>query len=512
MRGAQEHRWLERVEGESFHSPVLALQRRISACTDLDQILDAFAADLGALLPVDDRVSLAFLEPDGEWMRVYRLIPRAEPAETLPRVRVEGTPVGRVVREGAGRVVADVWADRNITFGHAARDRIRSTISVPMRIGGRVVGVLNAGSCIPGACSESMLAPLEDMAVALGAAFYAAEAAFRGLDTQAVPARQPQGGDGDALGLVGDSPAFRSLVTVARRAARSDAELLITGETGVGKTALARAMHKMSGRAEGPFVTVHLGDLSPTLVESELFGHERGAFTGATTSRPGRFERAGGGTIFLDEIGETPLPLQAKLLRIIQDRCFERVGGDRTIHVDLRIIAATSRDLRAMVARGEFRQDLFYRLDVVPLHVPPLRERRPDIVPLAEAVLARLGEKSGRRFTLSPSARDRLCAYAWPGNVRELESVLRRATILEDRDELELSGVGEVAPPEPEAPPCWPTLEEHQRHYIQQVLERTSWVIEGPSGAAALLGMNPSTLRSRLKRLGLLSRSTGETT
>ena len=510
MRVVDKAAWLERVESARLH-PLLELQRRIAACADLDQLLDVFAADLGALLPVDDRVSIAFLEPDGEWMRIYRLIPRAEPVDTLPRVRVEGTPVGRVVREGAGRVVTDVWADRNITFGHAARDRIRSTISVPIRIGGRVVGVLNAGSCIPGACSESMLAPLQDLAVALGAAFYAAEAAFGGSAPRATPPKKPQGGDGDERGLVGDSPAFRSLLAVARRAARSDAELLITGDTGVGKTALARAMHKMSGRADGPFVTVNLGDLSPTLVESELFGHERGAFTGAITSRPGRFERAGGGTIFLDEIGETPLHVQAKLLRIIQDRCFERVGGDRTIRVDMRIIAATSRDLRAMVDRGEFRQDLFYRLDVVPLHVPPLRERRADIGPLAEAVLARLGEKSGRRFTLSPSARDRLCAYPWPGNVRELESVLRRATILEERDELELVDFGNAGP-EPKAPQSWPTLEEHQRRYILQALKRTSWVIEGPSGAAALLDMNPSTLRSRLKRLGLATCSTGETT
>jgi DNA-binding NtrC family response regulator len=274
---------------------------------------------------------------------------------------------------------------------------------------------------------------------------------------------------------------------------------LITGETGVGKTALSRALHDWSPRRSGPFVTVHLADLTPTLVESELFGYERGAFTGAHETRGGRFEIARGGTIFLDEISEAPLAIQTKLLRVIQDRCFERVGSGRTIEADVRIIAATSRDLRAAIKRGEFREDLFYRLSVVPLHVPALRDRREDLEPLVANILARMQ----RRVRLSPLGWSRLRAHGWPGNIRELESVLRRAAILEDADELVLDCLvaSEAQPTHP--PEQLLTLDENERVYIEHVLHLYKGVIEGARGAARVLGVPPSTLRSRMKRLGI---------
>jgi len=406
----------------------------------------------------------------------------------LPRVRVEGTPVGRTVREGRGRVVADVRTDPNITFGHASHDGIRSTVSVPLTIGGRVIGALNAGSKVVGDCTDDMLRTLADIAAIVGPAFHAAE--------QALAKRRH---------LVGESSAFRALLAAAQRTARSDADVLITGETGVGKTALSRALHEWSPRGAGPFVTVHLADLTPTLVESELFGYESGAFTGATGARAGRFELARGGTILLDEISEAPLPIQSKLLRIIQDRCFERVGSGRTIEADVRILAATSRDLRAAVKRGEFREDLYFRLDVVPLHVPALRERLDDLELLVTAILARVGAGDGRARTLSPTAWSRLRAHAWPGNIRELEAVLRRAAILEDADELALDCL--VAPasgaPALAAPEHLPTLAEHERAYIEHVLQLRGGVIEGVHGAARVLGLAPSTLRSLMKRLGI---------
>jgi len=456
----------------------------MTECASLEQLRAVLADHFVQLLPVSDRVSIVFLEPDGEWLRIHRVLPAPNAANaTMPRVRVAGTPVGQVVREGIGRVVADVRSDPNIRFGHASHDGIRSTVSVPVRIDGAVVGAMNAGSRTVGACHAGMLETLEAIAAIVAPAFYAAEQAERTTRTE----------------LVGTSPAFVAMLDAARRAARSDADVLLTGETGVGKTALARAMHRWSDRHAGPFVTVHLSDLTPTLVESELFGYERGAFTGATEARIGRFESARGGTIFLDEIGEAPLAIQSKLLRVIQDRCFERVGGSHTIEADVRVIAATNRDLRAR--RGEFREDLWFRLSVVPLHVPPLRDRVADLEALVASVLARIA--GGRTRTLSPTAWARVRAYSWPGNIRELESVLRRATIFEEGDELVLDGLGDSLS-EPIAPPiAWQTLDEHERCYIELVLRDHQGVIEGAHGAARVLGVPPSTLRSRMKRLGI---------
>jgi formate hydrogenlyase transcriptional activator len=489
----------------SLHNLQNLLYRRL----DLKQLLEVLASELAAFLPVKDRVSIALLEPDGEWLRVHRLLPPPEDTRgALPRVRVEGTPVGMVVRDGVGRVVSDTRADPMITFGQASHDGIRSTISVPIRVDGRVVGAMNAGSRTPGTCDADMLRLLSAVAAVVGPALLAAE--------QSAPATRAPAAEEEAerpAGLIGQSAAFRTLLGTARRAAKSDADVLITGETGVGKTALARAIHGWSARRGSPFVTVHLADLTPTLIESELFGHERGAFTGASTGRAGRFESATGGTIFLDEVGETPLPIQAKLLRVLQDRSFERVGGVRTLRADVRVIAATSRDLRAASQRGEFREDLYYRLNVVPLVVPSLRERPDDLELLADGILAGIGDRPELR--IAPAAWARLRAHGWPGNVRELESVLRRAAILEEGPELQLDGFPEHQTAEQKAHDAddaggWPTLEEHERRYVRRVLALTVGVIEGPNGAAHLLGLHPSTLRSLMKRLGVSANAARE--
>jgi DNA-binding NtrC family response regulator len=311
--------------------------------------------------------------------------------------------------------------------------------------------------------------------------------------------------------IVGRSPSLNRLLDQLALVASTESTVLILGETGTGKELVARALHDRSPRHERPLVKVNCAALPRELVESELFGHEKGAFTGATQQRRGRFELADGGTLFLDEVGELPLEAQAKLLRVLQEQEFERVGGTRTLRADVRLIAATNRDLAARAAAGDFRSDLYYRLNVFPVTVPALRERREDIPPLLAHFLARSARKLGRSFDgVSPAFLERAMAYDWPGNVRELENVVERAAILARGpllESLEPFGAGgpvaaRAAPRPPDASVAG-TLEDVERAHIQRMLAQTRWVIEGKQGAAALLGLNPSTLRGRMRKLGI---------
>jgi DNA-binding NtrC family response regulator len=250
----------------------------------------------------------------------------------------------------------------------------------------------------------------------------------------------------DRLGaMVGRSAPMQELFRAIERVARSKASVLIRGESGTGKELVARALHDLGPRSDGPFVAVNCAAIPETLLESELFGHERGAFTDAREQRIGRFEAAGGGTLFLDEVGEIAPAMQGKLLRALQERVIERLGGAHPIPVDVRIVAATNRDLEASIQAGEFRSDLYYRINVVPLAIPPLRQRREDIALLAEHVLARISTEAGRgKMSLEPEAAELFQSYAWPGNVRELENAIERAAALSDRDELQAADLPEV--------------------------------------------------------------------
>jgi transcriptional regulator with GAF, ATPase, and Fis domain len=305
----------------------------------------------------------------------------------------------------------------------------------------------------------------------------------------------------DFEGIVGEAGSLKEVLGKLELVAATDSTVLIEGETGTGKELVARAIHDRSARASRPLVKVNCAALPRELVESELFGHEKGAFTGATGQRQGRFELADQGTIFLDEVGELPLEAQAKLLRILQDQEFERVGGSTSIRVDVRVIAATNRRLSTEVDEGRFRSDLYYRLNVFPLSVPPLRERPTDIPLLAVHFVARAARRLGRPIEgLAPSFLEQALAYHWPGNVRELENVIERAAILSPGPLLEL---GEPLDAGPVAAPAAGTLEEVERTHILRTLEQADWVIEGDQGAAAALGLNPSTLRGRLRKLGI---------
>jgi len=287
----------------------------------------------------------------------------------------------------------------------------------------------------------------------------------------------------------------------------TDVSVLIQGESGTGKELIARAIHSASPRKNNPLIKVNCAALPSGLVESELFGHEKGAFTGAIAKRIGRFELANGGTLFLDEIGEIPLEVQVKLLRVLQEREFERVGGQTPIKVDVRIIAATNRNLLHEVSEKNFREDLFYRLNVFPLTTPPLRERLDDIPQLVNFMIEKFAPKIGKKLEgMSAKSMQRLKAYGWPGNIRELENVIERAIILADGSVLDvdpeqLSIVAES--PVKLAQRSDASLDKVTSEYIKLVLEQTHWIIEGPKGAARILNMQPSTLRYRMKKLDI---------
>ena len=299
--------------------------------------------------------------------------------------------------------------------------------------------------------------------------------------------------------IVGRSPALAEVLAKVEQVAPTDATVLVLGETGTGKELIARALHKRSRRSGGPLIKLNCAALPTGLIESELFGHEKGAFTGALERRLGRFALADGGTIFLDEIGDVPPDVQVRLLRVLQEQELELVGSAKTIKIDVRVIAATNRDLQQAVAKGTFRADLYYRLNVFPIEVPPLRERTADIGLLAESFARKHAAKLGKRIeAIDERTLERLAAYHWPGNIRELENVIERAVIVAGGSVLEVPpavlgirpGVAEV-----------PVVDERTR--IMQALERAQGRIEGDGGAAKALGLHPNTLRSRMKKLGL---------
>jgi formate hydrogenlyase transcriptional activator len=303
--------------------------------------------------------------------------------------------------------------------------------------------------------------------------------------------------------ILGRSDGLKYVLYRAEQVAPANTTVLILGETGTGKDLIAAAIHNMSPRKERPLITVNCAALPGNLIESELFGRERGAFTGADTRQVGRFEIANGSTLCLDEIGELPLELQAKLLRVIQHSEFERLGSSQTVKVDVRIIATTNRDLEEEIKKGRFRQDLYYRLNVFPITVPPLRQRKEDIPLMVQAFIERYSRKLGKAITSIPKeAMKALQDYPWPGNVRELESIIERAVILCSGPVLQLAD--KLAITSPPLSSAVKTLEETERNQILKILSETRWRIEGKGGAAAILGINPSTLRARIHKFGIV--------
>ena len=315
--------------------------------------------------------------------------------------------------------------------------------------------------------------------------------------------RDPSPRDISLADIVGESDSLRYVMSQIEQVASTDATVLFSGETGTGKELLARALHRISARRDRPFVVVNCAAMPAPLIESELFGRERGAFTGAHATQAGRFELANRGTLFLDEIGELPLELQPKLLRVLQNGQLERLGSPRTIDVDVRIVAATNRDLHEEVRQGRFRRDLFYRLNVFPLTVPSLRDRREDIPMLVRHLIERHARTLRKSIdSVPPAVMQAFEAYDWPGNIRELENVVQRAIILSRGGTLDLKDAWLPRASEPVDTGCTALVDVERRHIVH-VLESCRWRIEGMGGAAQILAMKASTLRSRMLKLGI---------
>jgi formate hydrogenlyase transcriptional activator len=406
------------------------------------------------------------------------------------------------------------------------REGFRSLIVVPLIVRGKSIGTLNLGSQRPMEYGEPEAELLQEVANQLALSIenmreYEEIGRLKAqLERENIYLREEILGEHNFEEIVGGSAELTSVLHTIDRVAPTATTVLVLGETGTGKELVARAIHSRSPRHKQPLVKVNCGAIAAGLIESELFGHVKGAFTGALERRTGRFELADRGTLFLDEVGELPLDMQVKLLRVLQEQEFEPVGSNRTVKVDVRVIAATNRNLEEEVAAGRFRADLYYRLNVLPIRVPPLRERQADIPQLVMFFIQRHAKRIGRTVEgVSRDSMDRLTRYGWPGNVRELENVIERALVLSRGGVLDVGRdflpslpaappparpAGQVVPMPAEAAAAGTgTLEDIERAHISATLERTGWVIEGPRGAARILDMHPNTLRSRMKKLGL---------
>jgi formate hydrogenlyase transcriptional activator len=490
-----------------FHAMVVALRRVVSF----------------------DRTAIFLHDPAHDLLRII-WVESALPSPTFQVGRetaLAQTPVGTVFRAQRPLVRTDLENDREYpTEEQALADGVRSMVIVPLVVRGQSIGALTVASATPQHYSAADATFLQEVAnqVALATenmTAYEEIAALKArLERENVYLQEEIGREHNFVEMVGSSPPLLAMLQKIEQVGPTDSTVLIAGETGTGKELVARAVHHRSARRERPLVKVNCSAISAGLVESELFGHVRGAFTGALERRIGRFELADRGTLFLDEVGDLPLETQVKLLRVLQEREFEAVGSSRTLKVDVRVIAAANRDLQEAVDGGRFRADLFYRLNVFPIEVPPLRERNSDIPQLVMFFLTRFARRFGKTISgVAPATMDRLLRYPWPGNIRELQNVIERAVILSSGPVLELGEdlLPTSAHPEPGLPQPFPapeatagvalgTMEAMERGHMLAALERTGWVVEGPKGAARILGLHPNTLRSRMAKLGITRR------
>lgn len=399
----------------------------------------------------------------------------------------------------------EATADRE----NAALGRFRSSVHIPIEIAGGVRYILSAAAIQEHRLWPDLLLPRlrllgEILANALirKAGDDALRAMKESLESENISLREVVNTSDEYADIIGTSESLMYALFRMEQVAPTDATVILRGETGVGKELFARAIHRRSTRKDNPLLKVDCASLAPSLIESELFGHERGAFTGAVATRKGRFELAAGGTVFLDEIAELPFDLQSRLLRVLQDGVIERVGGSRPVRVNVRVIAATNRDLEAAMRAGHFRQDLFYRLNTFPLTIPPLRDRHGDIPLLVDHFVQLFNARHGKHVTRIPTpTRAMLARYQWPGNIRELENVIECAVISASGALLQIPTL-DAGPAD--QPGALTSLADVERAHIIAALEQTLWRIEGTAGAASILGLHPDTLRYRMKKYKII--------
>jgi formate hydrogenlyase transcriptional activator len=517
LEGLVESRTTELRSSEERRRVLLDVNNAVVNCLDRDSLFSATTDALRRAIPFD-RAALVLHDPAKD---VFKVLGVAGPVPSPPIIPVgtewprQQTRAGWVFDRREPLLTGDLRESPPfLEHGPLLMEGIRSAVTVPMMSKGRILGTLNVGSRVPGRYGDndaSLLAAIaEQVALAIeNLLAYEEIATLKArLEEENVYLQEEVRTEAAFGDVIGASPAILEVLAKVRMVAETESTVLVTGETGTGKELIVRAIHDLSRRKGSLLVKVNCAALPAGVIESELFGHEKGAFTGALTRKAGRFELANRGTLFLDEVGDLPLELQAKLLRVLQDGEFERVGGTQTLKVDVRLVAATNRDLQRAVSEERFRADLYYRLNVFPIVVPPLRQRLADVPRLARHFVMLYASKMGKQVGgLSADVLDRLAAYSWPGNVRELQNIIERAVILSPRGRFVL---GDFAS-DPVAIGGSPkrqgrSLEDVERQHIVSILEETGWRVSGDRGAARILGLKRTTLEARMKKLDIVRR------
>ncbi|WP_454064258.1 sigma-54-dependent Fis family transcriptional regulator [Candidatus Nitrospira salsa] len=512
-----EERYQNQVMTRNYYQALSKITKILSLRLDLESCLKAVVAHFDDVVSWDKaEITLFLAELDS--FQFYAV--ESKLSDPLLRadclIHRKGSGIGWVYENREPHIRTRLQESQLFVEDYTyCKEGLSRMVTLPLLVGDKCLGTFNVGCVEEGQPAEDEIDFLSQISTILGllVSNELAHEQLNGIDKEfrneaskavQVVKEQPV----SSGGMVGQSKALKKVQSLAQIVAHTDSSVLITGETGTGKELLARYIHNLSPRCHRPFIAINCAGLPSGLVESELFGHEKGAFTGADELKLGRFELANGGTLFLDEIGEMPQSAQSKLLRVLEDGQVDRVGGKESILVDVRIIAATNSDLKGAISDSRFRVDLFYRLHGFPIVLPPLRDRPTDIPLLAQYFLDRICTKFHLSCSeINPESLERLMRYSWPGNVRELQNVIQRAAILSESSVLVVDDSHFCSLESPAAPSVslysGHTLREVEKNKILQALEQVNWRIDGQYGAAKLVGLNSSTFRSRLKKLGI---------